>query len=219
MRFIKLRKASTADARRFNMNQTPQVNGSRIRRVLFWGCMFSGKSTELQRTFRCLKHSGLKAQLFTPIQNSRERDQLVRTHDGNELSAITVASLREILDCVDSEQLDAVLLDEAQFVDYLAPLCEQLYVRKVHLYMAALNQKFDGSAWPNITAILHGCEIKQLWGVCKSCKNWTASHSFLYGTGKVDEHGNIIGGEELYQAQCTQCWREKTNYTEFLNAL
>jgi len=168
--------------------------------------MFSGKTTELQNVKSRFQHAGKTVILFNPRKNTRD-SELVRSHDGQTAEAIMFGSKSEILSVVDRAPPDVVLIEEAQFVPYIADVCDELYARKIHVFMAALNETFEGHPWPCIRDLLHTCEVHQTWAVCRDCSSMHASHSGCIAEVAPDKEGFLPGGEKEYKALCTPCFR------------
>lgn len=190
-----------------------------VLRVIFWGCMFSGKTTELQNVKNRFQHAGMNVMLLNPRRNTRDSD-LVRSHDGQTAEAVQFGSKDELLTYVDRSKPDVVLIEEAQFVPYIREVCDELYDRKIHVFMAALNETFEGNPWPCIRDILHTCEVHQTWAVCRDCSSMRACHSGCIANTAPDDDGFLPGGESEYKALCTKCFGthlEKSNHSNVQN--
>lgn len=185
-----------------NQNALPE-----IQRVMFWGPMFSGKTTELQNVKRQFTRGGIKAELFNPSQNTRDTE-LVSSHDGQTTGCIGFSSARDVIDAVERLQLEVVLLEEGQFFHDLGELCDELYKRKVHVFVAALNQDFTGAPWPHIRDLLHTFEVHQTWSVCGLCGSMKASYSQKISDAEPDSDGNLVGDEHDFRPLCAACWLE-----------
>lgn len=188
------------------------ASGHNPLRCIYWGPMFSGKTTELQSVQRRFQHAGIRVALFNPTVNTRDAE-LVHSHDGHAVEATPFSTPSEVLAYVDTHKLRVVLIEEAQFVDGLLGLCDALWERGVHVFMAALNEDHRGQPWPGIRDILHTCQVHQTFAVCKSCGSMRASHSVLRAIDSSDNQTVIIGGEELYQALCSACLCEISKKT------
>lgn len=178
-----------------------------IHRVMFWGPMFSGKTTELQNIKKKYTMAGIKAELFNPAQNTRDND-LVSSHDGQTTSCISFSSVTDVLETVERLKLEVVLLEEGQFFHALGELCDQLNQRKIHVFVAALNQDFTGKPWPHIRDLLHTFEVHQTWSVCSECGSMKAMYSEKISNAQPDDDGNIIGDSEDYRPLCAACWKK-----------
>jgi thymidine kinase len=168
--------------------------------------MFSGKTTELQNVKSRFQHANKNVLLFNPRKNTRD-SELVRSHDGQTAEALLFGSKAELLAAVDRAKPDVVLIEEAQFVPYIAEVCDALYDRQIHVFMAALNETSEGRPWPCIRDLLHTCEVHQTWAVCRDCASMHACHSGCIATVAPDEDGFLPGGESEYKALCTPCFK------------
>ena len=180
-----------------------------IQRVMFWGPMFSGKTTELQNIKRQFTRAGIRAEIFNPAKNTRD-NELVSSHDGQTSSCIRFSSVSDVIDAVDRLQLEVVLLEEAQFFPALGELCDELYERAIHVFVATLNQDFTGKPWPHIRDLLHTFEVHQIWSVCSLCGSMKAWYSQKISDAEPDSDGNLIGDEEDYRPLCAACWHKNS---------
>ena len=168
--------------------------------------MFSGKSTELQTVQRRFTHAGMRVLLFNPHINERDRDGLVESHDGSSAVAITFHDALELIQIVINQNPDVVLIEEVHFIPHIRSICVDLNLRGIHVFMAALNEDFEGMPWPHIAEFLHTCEVHQTFAVCKDCGSMRACHSALFSNEVPDENSILIGGEDKFKALCNVCF-------------
>ena len=173
-------------------------------RGIFWGPMFSGKTSELQNLLHRFRHAGQKVVLFNPSHNTRD-NELVSSHDGRKAEAIVFSDIAEIVAYVHEHQPQIVLIEEAQFIDELWSLCNELAKCGVHVFMAALNEDYTGQPWPKIRDMLHTCQVYQTFAVCKRCGSMRASHSALLKP-NIDGGNIVIGGDDRFEALCDACF-------------
>lgn len=91
------------------------------------GCMFSGKSEELQRRIRRFQAIGTQCMVINSILDTRT-DASVKTHSNIKLSACKTDKLLTIIDMPEFIVADVIAIDEAQFFTDLYEfvlLCEK----------------------------------------------------------------------------------------------
>ena len=79
------------------------------------GSMFSGKTEELIRRLKRAKFARQKVEIFKPIVDTRFREDMVVSHDENEIRSTPVPAAANIRLLADD--CDVVGIDEAQFFD------------------------------------------------------------------------------------------------------
>jgi thymidine kinase len=79
------------------------------------GCMYAGKTAELQRRIRRQIIAGRKVQLFKPIIDTRYSVTHVTSHDRIGIEAIPVGSTAELIAFL--KDPDVIGIDEVQFFD------------------------------------------------------------------------------------------------------
>ena len=92
------------------------------------GCMFSGKSEELQRRIRRFNAIGKPCLVINSILDTRT-DESVKSHSNMKVSACKLHKLLSITDKVEFKQAEVIAIDEAQFFDDLYNFvlyCEKL---------------------------------------------------------------------------------------------
>ncbi len=118
------------------------------------GSMFSGKTEELIRRLKRAKFAKQKVEIFKPAIDKRYHDEMVVSHDSNEIRSTPVPSASTIRLLADG--CDVVGIDEAQFFDdEIVTVCNDLANRGVRVIVAGLDMDFKGNPFgpmPNLMA-------------------------------------------------------------------
>ncbi|MFV0540858.1 MAG: thymidine kinase [Aestuariibaculum sp.] len=118
------------------------------------GSMFSGKTEELIRRLKRAKFAKQKVEIFKPTVDVRYDDELVVSHDANEIRSTPVPAAANIPILADG--CDVVGIDEAQFFDdEIVRVCNDLANKGVRVIVAGLDMDFKGNPFgpmPNLMA-------------------------------------------------------------------
>lgn len=118
------------------------------------GSMFSGKTEELIRRLKRAKYANLKVEIFKPNVDVRYEDDMVVSHDENEIMCTPVPAAANIPILADG--CDVIGIDEAQFFDdEIVNVCNFLANKGVRVIVAGLDMDFKGNPFgpmPNLMA-------------------------------------------------------------------
>lgn len=172
------------------------------------GPMFAGKSEELIRRIRRLEYAKKKVLVIRPKIDNRYSDTDVVSHDQHHAKAVTVSSSKEILPFL-KEPLDAIAIDEAQFLDIgLVDICDSLANKGVRVIVAGLDTDFRGDPFPVMAALLSKCEfVTKLTAICVVCgAPATMTQRIVNGVpAKSDEPTVKVGAGDSYEPRCRHC--------------
>ena len=99
------------------------------------GSMFSGKTEELIRRLKRAKYANLKVEIFKPNVDVRYEDDMVVSHDENEIMCTPVPAAANIPILADG--CDVIGIDEAQFFDdEIVNVCNFLANKGVRVIVA-----------------------------------------------------------------------------------
>ncbi|UJH69195.1 thymidine kinase [Allomuricauda sp. SCSIO 65647] len=158
------------------------------------GSMFSGKTEELIRRLRRAQFAKQKVEIFKPIVDSRYDEEMVVSHDDNEIRSTPVPAAANIRLLADS--CDVVGIDEAQFFDdEIITVCNDLANRGVRVVIAGLDMDFKGNPFGPMPALMATAEyVTKVHAVCTRTGN-LANYSFrksnddkLVLLGETDEY-------------------------------
>ncbi|MDR5591301.1 thymidine kinase [Christiangramia sp. SM2212] len=118
------------------------------------GSMFSGKTEELIRRLKRAKFAKQNVEIFKPAIDTRYDEEMVVSHDSNEIRSTPVPSASNIRILADG--CDVVGIDEAQFFDdEIVTVCNDLANQGVRVIVAGLDMDFKGNPFgpmPNLMA-------------------------------------------------------------------
>ena len=118
------------------------------------GSMFSGKTEELIRRLKRAQFAKQNVEIFKPAVDTRYDEEMVVSHDANEIRSTPVPSASNIRLLADG--CDVVGIDEAQFFDdEIVSVCNDLANRGIRVVVAGLDMDFKGNPFgpmPNLMA-------------------------------------------------------------------
>src|SRR6056300_1185551 len=159
------------------------------------GSMFSGKTEELIRRLKRAQFAQQKIEIFKPAIDLRYDDQLVTSHDQNQIASTPVPAAANIPMLAD--QCDVVGIDEAQFFDdEIVQVCNDLANRGVRVIVAGLDMDFQGNPFGPMPALMATAEyVTKVHAICTRAGQ-LANHSF-----RTSENNSIVllGEKESYE--------------------
>lgn len=141
------------------------------------GSMFSGKTEELIRRLKRAKFARQKVEIFKPIVDTRYHEEMVVSHDENEIRSTPVPAAANIRLLAD--HCDVVGIDEAQFFDdEIVSVCNDLANRGVRVVVAGLDMDFKGHPFGPMPALMATAEyVTKVHAICTRTGN-LANYSF-----------------------------------------
>jgi len=141
------------------------------------GSMFSGKTEELIRRLKRAQFAKLKTEIFKPIVDTRYDDQMVVSHDDNEIRSTPVPAAANIRILADT--CDVIGIDEAQFFDdEIVTVCNDLANKGVRVIVAGLDMDFKGNPFGPMPALMATAEyVTKVHAICTRTGN-LANYSF-----------------------------------------
>ena len=183
------------------------------------GSMFSGKTEELIRRLKRAKFARQKVEIFKPAVDVRYDDEMVVSHDDNEIRSTPVPAAANIPILADG--CDVVGIDEAQFFDdEIVRVCNDLANKGVRVIVAGLDMDFKGNPFGPMPNLMATAEyVTKVHAVCTKTGN-LAQYSYrkaksddLVLLGEVDEY------EPLSRAAFYKCMlREKVRQMKVKDA-
>ncbi|WP_416445805.1 thymidine kinase [Leeuwenhoekiella sp. A16] len=159
------------------------------------GSMFSGKTEELIRRLKRAKFAKQKVEIFKPAIDTRFDDELVVSHDANEIRSTPVPAAANIPILADN--CDVVGIDEAQFFDNeIVKVCNDLANRGVRVIVAGLDMDFKGNPFGPMPALMATAEyVTKVHAVCTRTGNLA---QFSYRKAASDDLV-LLGETEEYE--------------------
>lgn len=147
------------------------------------GSMFSGKTEELIRRLKRAQFAKQKVEIFKPAVDVRYDDELVVSHDANEIRSTPVPAAANIP--ILADDCDVVGIDEAQFFDdEIIKVCNDLANRGVRVIVAGLDMDFKGNPFGPMPALMATAEyVTKVHAVCTRTGN-LAQYSYRKAQGQ-----------------------------------
>ncbi|MDB9826665.1 thymidine kinase [bacterium] len=159
------------------------------------GSMFSGKTEELIRRLKRAQIAKQKVEIFKPTVDNRYDDELVTSHDQNQIRSTPVPAAANIPllvgDC------EVVGIDEAQFFDdEIVQVCNDLANQGKRVIVAGLDMDFKGNPFGPMPALMATAEyVTKVHAVCTKTGN-LAQYSFRKSP---DDSLVVLGEKEAYE--------------------
>jgi thymidine kinase len=166
------------------------------------GSMFSGKTEELIRRMKRAKFAKQNVEIFKPGVDTRYDEELVVSHDANEIHSTPVPSSSNIP--ILANNVDVVGIDEAQFFDDgLVAVCNQLANNGIRVIVAGLDMDFKGVPFGPMPGIMASAEyVTKVHAICMKCGD-LANHSHRI----VEKEELVLLGEvDEYEPLCRSCF-------------
>ncbi|MGK0255133.1 MAG: thymidine kinase [Mariniflexile sp.] len=158
------------------------------------GSMFSGKTEELIRRLKRAQFAKQKVEIFKPTVDVRYNENMVVSHDANQIRSTPVPAAANIPILADG--CDVVGIDEAQFFDdEIVRVCNDLANKGVRVIVAGLDMDFKGNPFGPMPNLMATAEyVTKVHAVCTRTGN-LAQYSYrkaksdnLVLLGEIDEY-------------------------------
>lgn len=141
------------------------------------GSMFSGKTEELIRRLKRAQFARQKVEIFKPSIDTRYNDEMVVSHDANQIRSTPVPSSANIR--LLASNCDVIGIDEAQFFDdEIVAVCNDLANNGKRVIVAGLDMDFKGNPFGPMPALMATAEyVTKVHAVCTRTGN-LANYSY-----------------------------------------
>ncbi|WP_339707993.1 thymidine kinase [uncultured Kriegella sp.] len=141
------------------------------------GSMFSGKTEELIRRLKRAQFAKQKVEIFKPIVDTRYHEDMVVSHDANEIRSTPVPAAANIRILADT--CDVIGIDEAQFFDdEIVTVCNDLANKGIRVIVAGLDMDFKGNPFGPMPALMATAEyVTKVHAICTRTGN-LANYSY-----------------------------------------
>ncbi len=141
------------------------------------GSMFSGKTEELIRRLKRAQFAKQKVEIFKPMVDTRYNEEMVVSHDANEIRSTPVPAAANIR--ILGDTCDVVGIDEAQFFDdEIVTVCNDLANKGVRVVVAGLDMDFKGNPFGPMPALMATAEyVTKVHAICTRTGN-LANYSY-----------------------------------------
>ncbi|GLB52707.1 thymidine kinase [Neptunitalea chrysea] len=135
------------------------------------GSMFSGKTEELIRRLKRAQFAKQRVEIFKPTVDTRYDEEMVVSHDANEIPSTPVPAAANIRLLADG--CDVVGIDEAQFFDdEIVAVCNDLANSGIRVIVAGLDMDFKGNPFGPMPALMATAEyVTKVHAVCTRTGN------------------------------------------------
>ncbi|GAA4968274.1 thymidine kinase [Algibacter aquimarinus] len=159
------------------------------------GSMFSGKTEELIRRLKRAQFARQKVEIFKPTVDVRYNEEMVVSHDANEIRSTPVPAAANIPILADG--CDVVGIDEAQFFDdEIVRVCNDLANKGVRVIVAGLDMDFKGNPFGPMPNLMATAEyVTKVHAVCTRTGNLA---QYSYRKSKSDDLV-LVGEVEDYE--------------------
>jgi len=159
------------------------------------GSMFSGKTEELIRRLKRATFAKQRVEIFKPAIDKRYHDEMVVSHDANEIRSTPVPSAANIRILADG--CDVVGIDEAQFFDdEIVNVCNDLANSGIRVIVAGLDMDFKGNPFGPMPSLMATAEyVTKVHAVCTRTGN-LAQYSYRKA---VNDDLVFLGENEEYE--------------------
>ncbi len=171
---------------------------------LFYGCMFSGKTTALLNFIAQAKLKDNEFIVFKPDVDNRAGNKMIQTHNGMWHECISISRNDELISFI-NPFTKLVVLDEVQFFDKI--FLSQIYlllIKGIHVVAAGLDKDFLARPFGLIPSLIEIADEKNhLKAKCHICSN-EALYTYRKAENKLLV---LIGKENYYEARCEKCYK------------
>ncbi|KAB1066800.1 thymidine kinase [Tamlana haliotis] len=187
------------------------------------GSMFSGKTEELIRRLKRAQIARQKVEIFKPALDVRYDEEMVVSHDDNEIRSTPVPAAANIP--ILADDCDVVGIDEAQFFDdEIVRVCNDLANKGVRVIVAGLDMDFKGNPFGPMPNLMATAEyVTKVHAVCTRTGN-LAQYSYrknkndnLVLLGEVNEYEPLSRAAYYKAMQRDKVRNMKVNDAEELN--
>ncbi len=164
------------------------------------GSMFSGKTEELIRRLKRAQLAKQKIEIFKPSIDMRYNEDMVVSHDSNEIRSTPVPAAANIPILADG--CDVVGIDEAQFFDdEIVRVCNDLANKGIRVIVAGLDMDFKGNPFGPMPNLMATAEyVTKVHAVCTKTGNLAqysyrkAASDALVLLGEINEYEPLSRG-------------------------
>lgn len=172
--------------------------------IVHTGAMFSGKTTALIKDIELMEIAGFDCIILTPSIDTRKPKNYIKTHDGRQYPALTVASLEDCYKEIDKAEV--IAFDEIQFFsNHWVTIIKALLKAGKKIIVAGLDTDYKQNAFKTTMELsaIADTVIKHK-GKCAVCDRPSLFSHRLTNSTEVIE----IGAEDKYISLCRHCYNK-----------
>lgn len=166
------------------------------------GPMFAGKTEEIIRRIRRLEYAKKNVLAFKPRIDGRYSQNEIVSHNNSKTRSVNIDFAKDILKYI-TDDLDCVVVDEAQFLDDdIVLVAQSLADRGIRVIIGGLDNNFRGEPFGPMPKLLCIAErVDKLTAICmKSGKTATRTQRLIDGRpAHYDDPLVLVGASESYE--------------------
>jgi thymidine kinase len=172
------------------------------------GPMFAGKTEELIRRIKRLEYAKQNVLVFKPqLDNRYDSKKEIVSHNLSKKPSIVVENSQEIYQYL-NDDIDAVVIDEAQFFDNgIIQIVELLADKGMRVIVGGLDRDFRGEPFGPMPELLARAEfVTKLTAICvKSGLPATRTQRIINGKpAHYNDQTILVGAQESYEPRARQ---------------
>ena len=187
------------------------MNNKKGTLTVYAGPMYAGKTTALIAELEASLESNSNVLIVKPSIDNRYSEEDIVSHDGVSLKQVTGHKVKRlpvdgVIDSKDMENVDVLLIDEAQFFTDLCNNWVIVYLeRGIDIVAVGLDMDSEGKPFGSMPFLLSlANSVYKLSGVCSVCSG-EATRTFRKLSARSSDQV-LIGGTETYEPRCFNCW-------------
>ncbi|MBY6838690.1 thymidine kinase [Clostridium botulinum] len=183
-----------------------------------YGTMGSGKTHELIRVCYNYSERGMNVITLKPCLDTRDgtNECIIKSRTGSQVKADWINlddNIFKIIKCyIDKFKLDAILIDEVQFLTekQIEQLQQIVIELDIPVICYGLKTNFKGYLFPAITRLLALCDsAEEIKSLCHCGKLAKQNARVINGQIVTDGEIVVMGGNDKYISLCNKCYYEK----------
>ena len=172
------------------------------------GCMFSGKTSELQKIARRNRNINRKVLIINHEKDKRyTSESKLMTHDLVGLECVNCHDLMstDIIQSKAYKDADVICINEGQFYKNLTSFCNSAAnIDSKHLHVCGLDGDYEQQPFGEMLSLIPMADsVIKLSAFCKGCNDGTLGVFTKRMTQSTDII--LIGGSETYIPVCRKC--------------
>ncbi|MGG1071300.1 thymidine kinase [Priestia megaterium] len=185
--------------------------------VFYYGSMNSSKTAQLIMNAFNFEQQGKKFHIIKSSQDTR--DTKIKSRALNtEMDCTPISHFVEILQLVQTHEIDWLFVDEVQFMDeeMISTLALVVDHFNIDVICYGLVTDFQGKLFEGSKKLIEeGASLREIKNQCLYCES-KATHNMRLLDSKPVFEGEVIqpGGNESYVSVCRRCFREAKNESE-----
>lgn len=169
---------------------------------LIFGCMFSGKTSALEKIYKQHKICNIKCLVINYTGDTRYSNTMLSTHDNTTIPCIFESLLQDInIDLIHNNEV--ILINEGQFFKDLVPWVISRLQEKKIIYICGLDGDFQQNKFGSMLDLIPKADMYyKLTAICAHCRSGAVA-PFSYRKSN-DTTQTLIGSDE-YIPVCRTC--------------